>query len=857
MKGRRGAGHRRRGAAVGLLLLSGAAGADLAFDGSLGPVETLSGDMIVDPSFGTLAGANLFHSFERLSVESGESLHFAADALLVENIIGRVTGVDATFLDGPVSADANLFVVNPNGVILGAGASFDPSVIIEFAAADTVFFDDGDVFRVRDTDAAATLSIAAPDDFGFVSIATDDTLAPSRVLLDDEQGLALIDADAGMRAGTNLFLSFEAFALYPEQAALFLLEADVEHVVARVTSLEDSLFNGVLTLLDETTFEVADSALWFTNPNGLLVGPGVFLDGVPALHLGVADAVAFADGTRFGASGPEPLPTDASPVAFETGAAHGALTVSGALLDPERSLTLAAPDISILDAQLESPELHLEASGGEGRLAIVGASLEALPGEAGEAPRLAIIGERLVRIVESEVTAPSGELEVIAPEIEIDSALLDASSATPDEQAGILRLEGSDILVTEGTLLAARSDGGDAGLVTLSAEVALRVEAGSSIDVSSRGAGRAGEIELSAPIVEVAESALLADSAPGFGLGLAAAAAGFSDALGTDLPAEDPTALVDALRPILADGFGLDLFADTPAGLVAELEAGVDPLDLADFEDALPFFLADFAQLAPDDVGGAGVIAVLGDSVSLSDVVLSTDSFASAVTEPSVILLEARDALTLTGVQAQADTAGLADAGTIVGIGDTIRISDSELRTLALPESSGDAGLVQLLGRSIEISDDAAITSLALNDGGLSGAVLLDASEDISIDASAILTSVLGAGDAGLLSIGAPEVRIEASVLASTSEAVDALATDTGAAGNLEIRGDHVEVRGSTLSTTTAADTADPSSLVLEATDSLLIEGSEISADTVGAAAAGDVVLRGADVAILDSQLFA
>lgn len=184
------AARTRLGAAVLLASIGAGAGADLTFDGSLGPTGSLAGDMLVDQRFGTLAGSNLFHSFEHLSVNAGESLHFAADAGLVERIIGRVTGFEATLLDGPVSADADLFVINPNGVVFGADASFDPSVVIEFEAADTLFFDDGSVFRVRDVDAAASLSIAHPDSFGFVSIATDDSLAPGEDLLVEEDGFA-------------------------------------------------------------------------------------------------------------------------------------------------------------------------------------------------------------------------------------------------------------------------------------------------------------------------------------------------------------------------------------------------------------------------------------------------------------------------------------------------------------------------------------------------------------------------------------------------------------------------------------------------------------------------------------------
>lgn len=73
---------------------------------------------------GSAESRNLFHSFDHFSLSAGQTAIFAPDAAIV-NIVTRVTGTDASRIDGTIAVrgNANLFFVNPNGIIFGQNAA--------------------------------------------------------------------------------------------------------------------------------------------------------------------------------------------------------------------------------------------------------------------------------------------------------------------------------------------------------------------------------------------------------------------------------------------------------------------------------------------------------------------------------------------------------------------------------------------------------------------------------------------------------------------------------------------------------------------------------------------------------------
>jgi filamentous hemagglutinin family protein len=146
------------------IVLDGTLGADPRF---LGP------DFVIDEALGTRLDSNLFHSFARFNLDADESATFTGDDAIA-HVINRVTGGDLSRIDGRLSSeigDADLWFINPAGVMFGPNAQIDVPAAFHVATSQEVRMEDGSIFSVLEPGSGG-LTSAAPEAFGFVGGAT-------------------------------------------------------------------------------------------------------------------------------------------------------------------------------------------------------------------------------------------------------------------------------------------------------------------------------------------------------------------------------------------------------------------------------------------------------------------------------------------------------------------------------------------------------------------------------------------------------------------------------------------------------------------------------------------------------------
>ncbi|MGE0085574.1 MAG: filamentous hemagglutinin N-terminal domain-containing protein, partial [Desulfococcaceae bacterium] len=145
--------------------------ADVVTDGTVGPAQSLNGpDFQISHDMGKTAGQNLFHSFQKFSVFTGESATFTGPDS-IENVISRVTGGEISTIDGLLRSQigtADFFFINPTGVVFGPNAKVDVPAAFHVSTADELRFADGNVFSAINPN-ASTLTAAQPESFGFLS----------------------------------------------------------------------------------------------------------------------------------------------------------------------------------------------------------------------------------------------------------------------------------------------------------------------------------------------------------------------------------------------------------------------------------------------------------------------------------------------------------------------------------------------------------------------------------------------------------------------------------------------------------------------------------------------------------------
>ncbi|BAU65838.1 unknown protein [Stanieria sp. NIES-3757] len=191
---------------IGSLFVLPLASAQISSDGTLPTQINLQGK-VWEITGGGEAGNNLFHSFKDFSVPTGNEAYFN-NAPNVVNILNRVTGGNLSSIDGLLRANgsANLFLINPAGIIFGKNASLDIGGSFLSSTADGLLFDDGTEFSAVDTETPPILTINAP--IGLNLRGNNSAIITNQGNLNVTKDLTLaggnLDLQGQLQAGENL-----------------------------------------------------------------------------------------------------------------------------------------------------------------------------------------------------------------------------------------------------------------------------------------------------------------------------------------------------------------------------------------------------------------------------------------------------------------------------------------------------------------------------------------------------------------------------------------------------------------------------------------------------------------------------
>jgi len=144
--------------------------AEVTLDGTLGRSGALPGpDYQIGADLGKQHGGNLFHSFQDFNLNRAESATFSGPNS-VNNVISRVTGGNPSQIDGLIRStipNADMYLLNPNGILFGKNARLDVQGGFHASTADYLRLKEGGRFDATNP-RHSLLTVSPVESFGFL-----------------------------------------------------------------------------------------------------------------------------------------------------------------------------------------------------------------------------------------------------------------------------------------------------------------------------------------------------------------------------------------------------------------------------------------------------------------------------------------------------------------------------------------------------------------------------------------------------------------------------------------------------------------------------------------------------------------
>jgi filamentous hemagglutinin family protein len=718
--------RRARSAKLTLLLWVAATWAGVQAPGlaQIVPDTTLSTPSIVTPAAntstitgGTAVGNHLFHSFERFSIRSGETAWFN-QPLTVQNIFTRVTGSTISQIDGQLRANgsANLFLLNPNGIIFGANAQLNIGGSFIGSTAQSLQFADGTEFSAIAPSRSALLTLSVPMGLQYGANPAPITVqGPGHNLTVNTSNFAVNRAarPAGLR-------------VQPGQT-LALVGGNVNLAGGNLTAE-----NGRVELAAVGSAGLVP--LTATNP-GWTIGPGWTVGNATVENATVENAtVGNAGPNRSG----EVRLTQAASI-DTSGSSGGAIRVQGR-------------QVSLTDG---STFLATTLGNGQGQGITVQAaeSLEVL-GFSGTATAPKFPSSLLTdATVGSTATAQGGSIFITTGALRVRDGGQISASTLAAGNAGNLMVKAPTITLQGGSArfgssglfsnVVNRTARGSGGILQVEAQQ-LTISDGARISVSTTGIGNAGQLNVQAPSIDLVgrtsfgSSGLVARGAAGNGGNL--------------------TVQTDRLR--VADGAQIAV-STSGIGKAGRLTVMAQDIELVGIESSAPSGL--FASVQPRASGKGGDLMITATRLRVRDgaqVAVSTGGTGNAgdlIVKAQAIELSGSSPQSLSGLFASAviDTGEGGDLSVstqklTIQDGATISVSNFSSNTANAP-GRGPAGNMFINADAISLSNGGTITASTL--AGASGNIDIKSATMVMQQQSLITTNSKGNDPGGNIKI--------------------------------------------------------------------------------------------------------
>jgi filamentous hemagglutinin family protein len=780
------------------------------------PDTTLPNASVVTPldatdviTGGTTTGSNLFHSFEQFSVLTGNTAYFnnAAD---IQNIISRVTAGSVSNIDGQLKANgtANLFLINPNGIIFGANATLDIGGSLVATTATSLNFADGSQFStVNSSSTPPLLTINVPTGLQFGA-------NPGAIIV---QG-----SGQGIRLTTDLIDTTQGLRV-PSNQTLALVGSDI------------ALSGGTLKTAGGRIELGSVGANSFVSLNPVDRGYALGYDGVSSFRDIQLSGSAAVDASGLGGGdiqvrGRQVTLTEGSQVETSTLAAEpgGTLSVTASELVELIGSEASGQYVSGLFALV-----YPEATGAGGNLTVNTERLIVRDGAAVNADTYGFGAGGLLAVRASKLV----ELIGISADGQYVSGLSTSVREGATGAGGNLTVDTGRLIVRDGAALLAQTlDQGAGGTLTVRASelVELRGTAldgqspsGLSTSVAPGAIGTGGNLTVETQRLIVQDGAVISSATFGQGAGgsLAVRASDSVELIGTSAAGQSPTGLFTSVQEG-ATGAGGNLTVETGR-----------------------LFVQNGASVNADTYGsGAGgsltvralelveLIGLSADGQSPSS--LSTSVGQGAMGTGGNLTVETGRLIAKDGAVVSAATFGQGRGGSL-----TVRASDS----VELIGTSGDSDKGSGLFTAVQPGATGAGGNLTLATGRL-----------ILRDGAVVSAGTLGEGAAGTLLVNASDTveLIGTSADGQFPSRLSARSTESAAAGDLKISTGSLRVRDGAAVTVSSEGSGDAGNLEVQANSIFLDNNGQLIARTASGNG-GNITLNVRDLLLQrhDSQI--